>query len=79
MQFANTILEYKRDSECHNNRHIPHEKGAAVVWTREKERRARAHATSAQHDTQTIKWERLRFMDITRRGMTANVMEVKDV
>ena len=31
--------------------HIPHEKEASVIWIGEKERRARAHETSAKHDS----------------------------
>ena len=44
------VWKYKICSECHTNGHIPHEKNAAVVWTREK-RRARANTTSAQLDS----------------------------
>ena len=41
----------KRHSECHAYGHIPHEKEAAVVWTRERKRRARALATFAQYNS----------------------------
>ena len=45
-----TQLGDKRGSDCHVYRHIPREKQTELVWTRERERRARAHTTSAQHD-----------------------------
>ena len=40
----------KRGSECQTYGHIDlrHEKETAVVWKREKERRAREHTTSLQ-------------------------------
>ena len=46
-----TQLGDKRGSDCQVYGLIPHEKATAVVWTRERERRARRHATSAQHDS----------------------------
>ena len=55
--YTTYIEEDKRRSECHTCGHIPHEKEAAVVWTCEKERRARELATSAQHDSEKGKDE----------------------
>ena len=36
-------------SECRTYGYIPHEKEGVAVWTREKKRRARAHAASVRH------------------------------
>ena len=76
-------LGYARGGgECHTYGHIRHEKEAAVVWTREKARRARDQATSAQHDSareRPRERSRLRFMDTIRMYRRVHGMNEKDV